>query len=148
MIIRLNPWYHLDEDFNSVSRLRRDFDKLFSSVLGRDRDFISTSYPTIDVFDTGESIGVYSELPGMNKEDIKIVVNNDVLTVSGKRELPETPENVRWLRHERFHGEFSRSFKLPYDIEADNVKAEFKEGILQVSLPKKEELKPKEISVK
>ena len=145
MIVRLNPWFGHDDN---LVRFRRNFDHLFNNFFSRDTEYNGSSNPQINMYDTGDSISVSSELPGMNKDDIKIVVKHDILTISGKRELPEKPENVHWLRHERFHGDFSRSFKLPYDIQVDNVKAEFKDGILSVNLPKKEELKPQEIQVK
>lgn len=148
MIVKINPWYDYDEGLDDIFQLRRNIDSLFDSIFGREKGYSASSYPSIDMIDTGESLVLHSELPGFKKENIRISIKDDVLNISGKRESTETPENVNWLRQERFHGDFSRSLRLPYGVDAEKVKAEFKNGILKIILPKKKELKPKEIVVK
>jgi HSP20 family protein len=83
----------------------------------------------------------------VNKDDIKVKIHNDVLTISGERKEPELPEKANCLIREREFGKFMRSIRLPYPIEVSKVNAEYKDGILKIILPKKEEVKPKEIQI-
>ena len=90
---------------------------------------------------------ISAELPGLSKEDVKINIADDILTISGEKKQREKVEGNTYHRIERTYGKFQRNFSLPTHIQGDKVKAGFKDGVLTVTLPKKEEVKPKEISI-
>jgi len=148
MIVRFNPWYDYNENVGDFFGLRRRFDNLLNDFFNPEREYAKSNFPQVDIIEDSNNIKLYSELPGFKKEDIKITVKDDIIKISGTRDLPETPEKVNWLRHERFHGDFSRSFMLPFGVDSEKVKADFKDGVLNIVLPKKEEAKVKEIAVK
>jgi HSP20 family protein len=104
--------------------------------------------PRVDIRETENHLDLTFEVPGMKKDDIKIVVKNKVLTVSGKRESRTETEKDRFVRNEIVAGAFSRSFTLPDTVGDDSIQAEYKNGLLTVTLAKREEAKPKEIEVK
>jgi HSP20 family protein len=91
---------------------------------------------------------VKAELPSVKKEDVKVSLKNNVLTISGERKFEEETKRENYHRTERNYGQFMRSFMLPTTVDTDKVSAEFKDGILCVTLPKREEVKPKAIEVK
>ena len=109
---------------------------------------VSLLTPAIDVVDTPESIQVKVELPGVKKEDVEITFKDDVLTIKGekKEEKEEKSENRYYV--ERSYGTFSRSITLPSSIKSDKVNASFKDGVLEVTLPKAEEEKVKKVEIK
>ena len=84
---------------------------------------------------------------GVEPEDLDISVVAESLTLAGRRPLPETEEGAQWHRHERWHGEFSRTLQLPYRIDAENVEASFRNGVLSITLPRAEEDRPRRISI-
>jgi len=105
--------------------------------------------PAIDVYDDGDKYMLEAELPGLTDKDIKIEVRNGQLILSTARsEKSEEKKKGRWIRRERREFRFSRSFTLPEDVDAEKIEAHFKNGVLQVSLPKKPEAAPKTIEVK
>jgi HSP20 family protein len=91
---------------------------------------------------------VVVELPGVAKEDVKATLHDDVLTVSAERKQPELKEKEQWLRNEISYGKFERSINLPYSVVAEKVSALHENGILRIVLPKAEEAKPKQISIR
>jgi HSP20 family protein len=101
----------------------------------------------VDIEETKDDFVIYAELPGVSKDDVKINLADDTLTLSGEIKEPEKKEDRKFHRIERSYGKFQRSFYLPMQIQSSKVKASFKEGILTITLPKKEEVKPKEISI-
>lgn len=140
------------------SRLTKDVDRLFSrsfddffSVPGFRAD-VAGYFPKVDIRETKENLQLTFEVPGMTKEDIKVLIKDKILTVSGKREDKREEKSeekiANWIRTEISSGEFSRSFTLPEYINPDRVRADYKHGMLEITLEKKEELKPKEIEVK
>jgi HSP20 family protein len=101
----------------------------------------------MDIVETPESFKISAELPGMEKDSIRVTVHDDILTISGERKQPEeTDRNVVWA--ERRWGNFSRSFRLPDTVDKSGVSADYKNGVLEVTIAKKEEQKPQEIEVK
>jgi HSP20 family protein len=102
----------------------------------------------MDVYEDLDNLVVRAEVPGMKKEDINISLEKDVLTVSGERRNEKMSEGSETSREERFFGRFTRSITLPKQVNANAVKATYKDGILTVTLPKAEEAKPKQIEVK
>jgi HSP20 family protein len=133
---------------NGLNRLMDPFlDDFFSfPTIFSDRDM--EFMPRVDIRETKDHLELTFEVPGMEKDDIKIVVKDNILTVSGKRETRTETENDRLVRNEISSGTFSRSFTLPDSIARDEVNAEYKNGLLTVSLAKREEARPKEIEVK
>lgn len=108
----------------------------------------TTQVPAIDLYQTDDEVVVRAALPGLKAEDVHISVTGDLLTLKGQfSEKAETKEKAYHLREQR-HGSFERTISLPTDVLADKAKAEFEDGVLTVTLPKAEEVKPKMISVK
>jgi len=103
--------------------------------------------PAVDIEETAEAYVLRAEMPGLKKEDVKISLSNDVLTISGEKKFEEKSQDKRYHRVERSYGAFQRSFALSAPIQADKVSASFKEGILTVMVPKSEEAKPREIDI-
>ncbi len=104
--------------------------------------------PRVNIRETKDDVKLTFELPGMDKKDVKIMVAENTLTVSGERKFESETKDADFVRNEIFTGSFSRSFSLPDTINAEKISAEYKNGLLEVTLAKKEEVKPKEIEVK
>jgi|FaiFalFF_MnMetaG_3_1042247.scaffolds.fasta_scaffold06716_5 HSP20 family protein len=138
MLMRYSP-------FKEIEMMEKEINKMFNDLFRSfDRSY---EYPLMDIIDSKDDLVVYVEIPGVNKDDIKVKIHNDVLTISGERKEPELPEKANCLIREREFGKFMRSIRLPYPIEVSKVNAEYKDGILKIILPKKEEVKPKEIQI-
>ena len=103
--------------------------------------------PLVDITEDEKEYIIKTELPEVKKEDVKVAVENGLLTIVGERRF-EKEENKKYHRVERAYGRFVRSFIVPDSVDADKVSAEFKDGVLQVHLPKSEKTKPKQIEVK
>jgi len=103
--------------------------------------------PRVNIHESDDNLRLTFELPGMDKKDVKVTLVDGVLTVSGKREFAEKAEGDHYHRHEIVSGEFSRSFTLPDTVNADKISADYKSGLLEITLAKLEEVKPKEIEV-
>ncbi len=101
----------------------------------------------MDVYEDKDNVYVRVELPGMKKEDIELSLHNGSLSVSGERKSEEKFKGAEAYREERFFGRFQRTVTLPTPVAADKVKAQYKDGILSVTLPKAEEAKPKQIEL-
>jgi HSP20 family protein len=109
---------------------------------------LTTWVPACDIYETDKEIVVKAELPGIKKEDVFVSIENNLLTIRGERKFEEEVKRENFHRVERSYGEFLRSFTLPAFIDPTKILAEFKEGLLMVFLPKREEAKPKQIEVK
>jgi HSP20 family protein len=103
--------------------------------------------PSFDVKETKDAYLIAADLPGVKEENVEISVTGNVLQVSGRREEETREEGDQWYVVERSHGQFTRSFTLPEGGDADNVKAEMKNGVLSIQIPKKPEVQPKRISI-
>jgi len=132
------------------STLRGELDSLFEMPLwsgfGRQSQLFSAWTPALDVCQNNDNVVAMIELAGMKKEDIEISLHDGMLTISGERKS-ETAQEDKAERSERFIGKFRRSITLPTRIDANKVSANYKDGILTVTLPKAEEAKPKQIQV-
>lgn len=140
----LAPW----EPFRDLVSLRDDMDRLFESFFGKfpaDREGFWS--PAIDIEENNGNIIVKAELPGMKKDDVKVTVRDNMLTVSGERKHEKETKDKTFHRIERSYGKFSRTITLPSEVEADKVKASYKDGVLNITLPKPETAKPKQIDV-
>lgn len=133
-----------------VATLFDDLDNLFGSgVSWSGRDLTGSLYPPVDITESEAGYRITADLPGLSKEDIRVSVENDVLTLSGekKREI-EKREKDRYYHFERSYGRFSRSFSLPANIDTSGIDAKFTNGVLEIHLRKTEAAKPRAIEVK
>ena len=143
----MNRRFRTPSIWNEMRRMQREMDKFQRDISTR-RPLTSGSFPAINVWADDESALITSEIPGVSKDDLEINVTGDTLTLSGSRKPENLPEGAVYHRRERVHGEFSRSIQLPYTVEVNKVQASFKNGVLEVTLPRIEAEKPKKISVK
>ncbi|MBC8096087.1 MAG: Hsp20/alpha crystallin family protein [Akkermansiaceae bacterium] len=142
----LNTW----ADLGRLTGIREELDRLFEvplTELARSSQLLSGWTPALDLHEDKENIVVQVELPGMNKEDIDITLHAGSLSISGERKSEQKFEDAEVYRSERFVGRFQRTVSLPSAVAADRVKAQYKDGVLTVTLPKTEEAKPKQINV-
>lgn len=144
-LMRTNPWTALPTLQNRVNRL---FDDMFPQIRQGDDMGLMEWRPVVDTYEKNNSIVVNAELPGVKKEDISIDVKNNILTISGERKHEENVNEDNFYRSERFYGKFQRSFSLPDNVDADNVDAVYKDGVLEVKIPKTEDSARKKIEVK
>jgi len=144
----LAPW----RPFRELERMRREMDRLWESFFEeRPRRKIEESGewgPSLDLSETKNDLIVKAEVPGIDPKGIDISLSNDVLTIKGekKQEKEEKEENYHFI--ERSYGAFSRSIRLPREVQSDKINASYKNGLLKVTLPKSEEAKKKEIKIK
>ena len=129
-----------------LTDLREELEHLFESPLSRATEFLGWT-PAFDVYEEKDNFVVKAELPGMKKEDINVSLHDGDLIISGERKHDTKSEGTEVYRAERFFGKFQRSVTLPTTVAANNVKAEYKDGVLTVTLPKSEEAKPRQIEV-
>jgi HSP20 family protein len=133
-------------------RLTEDFwRRPFPSLMFGERwplPTISLKAPSLDVFEEKDELVVKADLPGMNKEEIEVTVTGDVVTIKGEKKKEEEVKEKDYYRRERSYGSFVRSVELPCEVKSDQIKANFKDGVLEVRMPKTEEAKKKSISVK
>ncbi|MGH7953920.1 MAG: Hsp20/alpha crystallin family protein [Limisphaerales bacterium] len=136
--------------FGRLTSLRDELDRLFESPLtelARTSALLTGWTPALDVHEEKDNFIVQAELPGLKREDIDVSLHDGVLTISGERKMEKKHEDAEIYRTERFYGKFQRTVSLPTSVAADKVKAEYKEGVLTITLPKTEEAKPKHIDV-
>lgn len=146
-----NGWSELADVFSTMNQLRTYMNNVFEETAGAPEDGRSLSglggWPRANVVDTGAGISLTAEVPGLSEKDIKVSLNQDVLTLSGQRPI-EAPKGYSTHRQERPSVEFSRSFSLPCRVNPEHAQASVKNGILTVSLEKAADAMPREISVK
>jgi len=143
-IVRWRPW-------RDLYRMQEEMDRLFSDWFERfsERREVTQGLwsPDVDISETVEAIFVSAEVPGIKKEDIHISVQDNILTIKGEKKQEKETKGENYHRVERCHGAFQRSFNLPAVVDSSKVKASYKDGVLKIELPKKEEAKPKEIPI-
>jgi HSP20 family protein len=128
----LDPW-------NEFNRLSRTFNRTARCE--------TCEFPAVNVWVNGEEAVINSEIPGINREAIDISVSGDTVTLRGSRPEEEKKEGASWHRHELWHGDFKKTVQLPFNIDADKVKATYRNGILHVTFPQLESDKPKKIKI-
>ena len=147
-LIRFRPFSQdLSRDLTDV---HTQMNRLFDGFLGQPTSSEKVERvwaPTADMLETKHEFVVTAELPGLNEKDIQLSLADDVLTIKGERQWTGEPEEGSRYRRERWFGKFARAFSLPAPVDAGQVKATYRDGVLTVKLPKAEENKPKEIKI-
>ena len=140
------------EPFRDLISLREAMDRLFEESFIRPRAGwlapLGAGALAVDMYETDQDVVIKSSVPGVKAEDIDITITGDTLTIKGETKAEEKVEKANYVRQERRYGAFSRSVTLPTTIVAEKAKAEFENGVLTLTLPKAEEVKPKAIRVK
>jgi HSP20 family protein len=129
-----------------MERLRREMNRLFAGLPARGT--ATPNYPAMNVWANEDGAIVTAELPGIDPEEIDISVTGDTLTLTGRREPEALAEDEIYHRRERIHGRFTRTFQLPFEVEAKDVDAVYQKGVLHITLPRSEADKPQKITVK
>ncbi|MBN2443047.1 MAG: Hsp20/alpha crystallin family protein [Spirochaetales bacterium] len=137
-----DPWSYLNQLQNEINELF-DVDQVYTSRGLYDR----TSAVAIDVIETADDIVVTCELPGINEKDLDVSITSNVLTIKGKKAEDQETKKGKYYRKETWSGGFQRTISLPGSVDSEKIVAGLKNGMLTVTLPKKEEAKPKQISV-
>ncbi|GAB4371584.1 MAG: Hsp20/alpha crystallin family protein [Calditrichia bacterium] len=146
-LVSWRPTRYLMDFENEVSRLINSFFASEDSTDGEVKQSIEW-YPRVDIRESKDEFILTAEIPGVEKEDIEVVLKDDVLTISGERKKEKEEKDVNYHRVERNYGKFCRSFRIPAQIQQEKISASYKNGILELHLPKAEEVKPKSIEVK
>jgi HSP20 family protein len=133
--------------WQEMDQLQREMNRLFDST-SRGRVLSAPSYPAINIWMNDEGQLITAEMPGVHPDDINIDVNADALSISGERKPDEVAKDANYHRQERGYGSFSRTIQLPFMVDPNKVEANFKNGVLMISLPRAEVDKPKKITVK
>src|SRR5256885_6618754 len=159
------PWLKTEKSFNEVVKLRtlnrwepargsttlqEQVNRVFGDLLERagEESNLTPWAPAVDIFETEQELVVKADLPGVNPQDLDIRVENNILTIRGERKFENNKVNEEnYLRVERAYGPFSRSFALANSVKSDAIKADYQNGVLALSIPKREEAKPKQIKV-
>lgn len=143
------------EPVNDIANLGQRMDRLFDEMMGRglrriaDEDRIRGSWsPAVNIMEKEDAILITADLPGMKGEDVEVSVDNGVLTIRGERKLEEATEGETYHRIERVYGVFERTFTLPNSVDPGKIEAKFTNGEMVVTLPKREESKPRSVKVK
>ncbi|HEX8198353.1 MAG TPA: Hsp20/alpha crystallin family protein [Pyrinomonadaceae bacterium] len=143
-IVRYDP-------FRDIRGLQDEMNRLFSSTFSRgDGDQMTRGAwnPSVDIFENQDQIVLEAELPGLKPENVEISIENNVLTLHGERRFEKKDEGDNFHRVERSYGSFTRSFTLPPTVSSENCNAEFENGVLRVTLAKREEAKARKIEIK
>ncbi|NSW85160.1 MAG: Hsp20/alpha crystallin family protein [Syntrophobacteraceae bacterium] len=147
-VIRYRNPFGFPNPFQELARVQREMDRLFSQIMGRGPGVAASGvFPALNVTEDADRITVTAELPGIKAEDLDISVVGKTLTLRGERK-PDVAENVSYHRRERMAGKFQKAMTLPYEVNAEGVEAECKNGVLKLVLPKAEHAKPRKISIK
>ncbi len=148
MLVRIERFPGTRSLVDELFDFERNIDNMFGRFLGTGQGPGVRTYPALDVAEYDNETVVVAEVPGVHKSDIKISVHDGILTISGVRKERALPENSSWVRNEIGSGEFSRALRLPHEVNSGAINAELTNGILRIVLPKAEEAKPKEISIR
>jgi HSP20 family protein len=136
------------EPFVGINRLQTELNRLFDQWGVRTPQYAQSAFPPLNVWEDGDAYFVEAELPGLSLDDLEIYVSaGNQLSIKGDRKQPAL-EKGTWHRREREFGSFSRMVELPAEVDADRVSAEFRDGVLTITLPKSKETKPRKIAVK
>ncbi|MFA6456116.1 MAG: Hsp20/alpha crystallin family protein [Bacteroidota bacterium] len=158
-LIKRNPsqaatrWSREFPTFRGLQSLQYDMNRIFDEffrgdILANDELFGRDWNPAVDIIENNDNYVLKAELPGMIKDDVKITLENNVLTIRGEKKQETEKKEENYHRVERSYGSFERSFTIPGSIKVNDIDAQYKDGVLTLTLPKAEEAKPKMIDVK
>jgi HSP20 family protein len=143
----LSAWPTFGRLFNLRDELDRLFEGSFGELSRASSNLLGVGNPAVDLYEDKDNVFVKAELPGLKREDIEVSLHDGALSISGERKTEEKVENAEVRRTERFVGRFQRTITLPSTVKADSVNAQYKDGVLTVTLPKAEEAKPRQIQI-
>ncbi len=147
---QLARWEPLREMATLTDRMNRLFDELWGRPIRRtaEEDFLAGAWvPAVDILETRDGLQVTAELPGVDPKDVEVTVENGMLTIRGERQFEKAAEGETYHRVERVYGTFERSFALPNTVDAERIEARYKNGLLTLHMPKREEAKPKPVKI-
>lgn len=140
----LNRW----EPFRSNAGLESQVNRMFNELFGPTQESNLTTWaPAVDIFENEHDLVVKADLPDVKPEELDIRVENNILTIRGERKFEKKVDEKNYLRVERSYGSFARSFSLANTVNSEAIKADYKDGVLTLTIPKREEAKPKQIKV-
>lgn len=151
----LIPWRSNDiwfTPFQDIERLQDEMNRLFNTSLSKSSGHRRGAQedlwaPAVDIRDSKDSIVVKADIPGINREDIDVTIQDDILIIKGEKRVDKEEKEENYLRTERVYGSFSRAIQLSSPVENERVKATYKDGVLELVLPKKAEAKPKQLKI-
>jgi len=135
--------------FRNTQNLQEQVNRLFESSFPAkgEASALTTWAPAVDIYETENELVIKADLPEVNEQELDVRVENNTLTISGERKFEDKVKEENYLRVERSYGSFSRSFSLPTTVNTEAIKAEYKNGVLTVELPKRAESKPKQVKI-
>jgi HSP20 family protein len=141
-----NRW---EQPFRGATTLQEQINRVFGDVVGRtgEESNLTPWAPAVDIYETEHELVVKADLPDVSPQDLDIRVENNILTIRGERKFENKVNEENYLRVERSYGAFSRSFSLANSVKSEAIKADYQNGVLTLSIPKREEAKPKQIKV-
>lgn len=146
--MELVKWNPMKDVFSLRHRINSMFDDFFYPTSRGDSDWSLSSWdPRVDIYDDKDSIVIKAELPGVDKKNIKVDVKDRVLTLSGERSADKEVKEDNFYRRERSYGRFERSLTLPGEIDPNKIRADYKDGVLKIEVPKPEEQRSKQITI-
>jgi HSP20 family protein len=149
-LVRWTPKKDLWDPFGNLTSLQEEMNRLFDTSLRRfgvqsaDGGFI----PALDVVEDKDSVRVRADLPGLSKDDVRVTLQDHYLTIKGEKKEESETKEANYYHRERVYGSFTRTIELPVAVEAGKINARFRDGVLEITLPKAEEAKPKQIDIK
>ena len=142
-LMRWNP-------IKDIMAIQEEMNKLFDETLDKFSEGAIQERiwePLVDIYEENDKFVIKAEVPDVDKKDIEITVEDNVLTIKGEKKLEKEEKKENYLRAERFYGSFRRSFTLPTTVDKEKIKAHLDKGVLTIEIPKKEETKPKKIAI-
>jgi HSP20 family protein len=138
-----------EQHFRGATTLQEQINRMFGDVVGgaHEESNLTPWAPAVDIYETEHELVVKADLPDVNPQELDIRVENNILTIRGERKFENKVSEENYLRVERAYGPFSRSFSLANSVKSDAIKADYQNGVLTLSIPKREEAKPKQIKV-
>lgn len=138
------------DPFRDLMELQHRINRLFEETSRGGREELTRTVwsPSVDIYEEPAAIVIEADLPGMSKDQVTVNLKNNVLTIQGERKLEHEEKRDNYHRIERAYGSFTRSFTIPSNINTEQIEAEFKDGVLRIQLPKREEAKPKQVTVR
>lgn len=139
-------WRHFPE----LTTMQREMNRLFDSFFRgeAEEDYRGSWRPEVDIKETPSEVIITAELPGINKSDVKVTLQDNMLQISGEKRQEEQQKDETYHRIERVYGSFCRTFTLPALVDSNKIQAIFKDGVLRITIPKTEQAKPREIEIK